>query len=286
MIRECARRFSVQWRVDTMPTMKIQRYFRLLVQFGETKAPELLTIIVLLATPTACQDTEQTANTSGASKSTTSLHGSPWRIMPLGDSITHGDTTYASYRRPLWKALQTAGLNVDFVGSQQTNHGGNPPHVDFDTDHEGHWGWRTDEILQRIEQWAEIHKPDVFLVHLGSNDLFQGQSPQSTLAEMHAIIQAVRLSQPMSVFLIAQIIPTTDPGLNTRIEEMNAGLLTLAREMYTEASPIHLVDQSSGFDPSAHTYDGVHPNTEGEAVMAGRWFARLKALLLSTPKKP
>ncbi len=268
-----------------MPTMKIQRYFCLFAQFGATKTPVLLTIIALLAIPMACQDTQPAANTSDIPESTTSLSASPWQVMPLGDSITQGDTTYASYRRPLWKALQAAGFNVDFVGSQHTIHGGNPPHVDFDTDHEGHWGWRTDEILQRIEQWAEIYKPDMVLVHLGSNDLFQGQSPQSTLAEIRSIIEAVRLSQPMSLFLIAQIIPTIDLGLNKRIKEMNTGLHTLAKEMYTEASPIHLVDQNTSFDPSAHTYDGVHPNTEGEAVMADLWFTKLKTLLLSTPKK-
>src|SRR5262245_54038543 len=70
----------------------------------------------------------------------------PVRIMPLGDSITQADASHDSYRRPLWKSLQSGGYLVDFVGSSSMNHMGGPPVRDFDADHEGHWGWRADEI--------------------------------------------------------------------------------------------------------------------------------------------
>src|SRR5262245_49058971 len=106
---------------------------------------------------------------------TPSPGGSParaTRIMPLGDSITQGNTATDSYRRPLWKRFQDARLDVDFVGSQRDNNGGPPPAADFDLDHEGHWGWRADEILGSIDGWAAAARPDVVLVHRGSNDGF------------------------------------------------------------------------------------------------------------------
>ena len=76
--------------------------------------------------------------------------------MPLGDSITQGNTKHNSYRRPLWIELRKAGYNVDFVGSTRENFKGLSPLSDFDPDHEGHWGWRVDEALERIDGWMRI----------------------------------------------------------------------------------------------------------------------------------
>ena len=44
-------------------------------------------------------------------------------------------------------------------------------------------------------------------------------------------------------------------------------------------SPLTLVDQYSGFDPSTMTYDGTHPNAVGDARMADRWFEKLTPVL-------
>ena len=49
------------------------------------------------------------------------------KIMPLGDSITHGFTNANSYRRVLWKMLTNAGYSVDFVGSLTTGYDGPVP---------------------------------------------------------------------------------------------------------------------------------------------------------------
>src|SRR5687767_179244 len=103
----------------------------------------------------------------------------PYRIMPLGDSITQSDVNHNSYRRPLWKLLQAAHIPVDFVGSLTEHYVprvNDPPNPDFDMDHEGHAGLRTDEILAQIPAWAQTYQPDVVLIHLGTNDLMQGQS--------------------------------------------------------------------------------------------------------------
>jgi hypothetical protein len=44
-------------------------------------------------------------------------------------------------------------------------------------------------------------------------------------------------------------------------------------------SPLTLVDQYSGFDPSTMIYDGTHPNAVGDARMADRWFEKLTPVL-------
>ena len=76
------------------------------------------------------------------------------RILPLGNSITQGKFDLRSYRYALWKKLTDEGILFDFIGSMRTNHKGSPKWPkykgkSFDTDHEGHWGWRVDEILAK-----------------------------------------------------------------------------------------------------------------------------------------
>ncbi len=202
----------------------------------------------------------------------------PTRIMPLGDSITQGDSKHNTYRRPLWIQLRKAGYNIDFVGSTREHVKGHSPLSDFDQDHEGHWGWRVDQVLEKIDGWSRINNPDIVLIHLGTNDLFHGKSPESTLEELWQLVQKLRRTNPRVKLLIAQLIPCGD---TVKIQLFNQGIATLARITTTQESPILAVDQFSGFNAAAgaDTYDGCHPNEAGEKKMASRWFAALKKVL-------
>src|SRR5690349_12885605 len=63
------------------------------------------------------------------------------RVMPLGDSITDGFNVPGGYRVGLWQRLVSGGFSVDFVGT-----GFNGPASLGDHDHEGHSGFRIDQI--------------------------------------------------------------------------------------------------------------------------------------------
>jgi lysophospholipase L1-like esterase len=198
--------------------------------------------------------------------------------MPLGDSITQGNTQTDSYRRQLWKLFQDARLDVDFVGSERDNNGGPPPSNDFDRDHEGHWGWRADEVLGSIEGWARSAQPDVVLIHLGSNDVFADQSNSGTLQELGAIVERLRAANPAVRVLLAQIIPTSRPGRDPQIVDLNAAIPALAARLSSVGSPVVSVDHYTGFDPARETRDGTHPNAAGETKMANRWFEAYRRL--------
>jgi len=236
-----------------------------------------LVLVVLLASCGNGSDGQTTpvipASTTAAAPTAPSER--PLRIMPLGDSITQADSEHDSYRRPLFKSLELEGWSVDFVGSLSSNYRGGPPRNDFDLDHEGHWGWRVDEILEDVRRWVLAEEPDVLLVHLGSNDVFQDQSVASTLDELSRLIDVVREARPDTAFLVAQIIPTTNPNRNRTLRQLNASITSLASKS-TERSKVTIVDHAAGFDPARMTYDGVHPNAEGEIHMADRWLAALK----------
>lgn len=196
-------------------------------------------------------------------------------IVAIGDSITQGDTFRDSFRRPLWLALQADGYDVDFVGSQASNFEGDPPHRDFDWDHEGHWGRRADEVLAGLPGWLQGYEPDIALVHLGTNDLLGDEPYEQIIGELRGIAQAVRDDNPRAVVLLARIIPGTLADYNQRVDTYNGFISELAADMSSAESPVVAIDLRSGFDAASMTHDGVHPNADGEAFMAQRWYEAL-----------
>ena len=202
------------------------------------------------------------------------------KVMPLGNSITEGQNEHASYRYWLWHQLKNAKYDIDFVGSMSR---AAPCCQDYDWDHEGHWGWRTDEILRNISRWAAKYQPDIVLIHLGTNDIFQGQSIASTRAELEQIIDRFRDIRPDVMILIAQIIPGA-VRYHNRVKELNEAVSILARFKNTSHSPVIVVDQFSGFDYRLDTYDGVHPNEIGEKKMAYKWYKALQECFINSSK--
>jgi lysophospholipase L1-like esterase len=195
--------------------------------------------------------------------------------MPLGDSITVSTAPHNSYRYYLWHLLIEHGYRVDFVGSQHGVGNGPPANPDFDMDHEGHAGWRADQILAQIQGWASAATPDVVLLHLGTNDVCQGQTVASTLADIGGIIDVLRSVNPHIRVLLAQLINSS----NCPPQALNAKLPALVDEKNSMESPVVLVDQYSGFNPATMCYDGTHPNDVGDSHMANRWFERLASTL-------
>lgn len=201
-------------------------------------------------------------------------------ILPLGDSITQGDATHVSYRYWLWEALRDAGRGVDFVGSQTENFGGTPSFPDpaFDRDHEGHAGFRADQVRDLLPRAIEGRFVGIALVHLGTNDTLQRQSVDATVKEIGQVIDRLRAQNPYVAILLAQVIPASYAH-GERLVQLNERLPSLVRVKHRAQSPVLLVDQASGFDVEADTYDGVHPNEQGEKKMAARWARALEPLL-------
>ncbi|MFH1102799.1 MAG: SGNH/GDSL hydrolase family protein [Pseudomonadota bacterium] len=203
----------------------------------------------------------------------------PIRIMPLGDSITQGYKGQDSYRRNLWLKLITAGIEADFVGSLKKNYRGKPLHADFDMDHEGHWGWRADHVLAKINEWSAKNTPDIVLLHLGTNDIGTGEEIEETAKEISDIIGTLRKQNSRVSVLLAQIIPVDDEAANKRIKKFNHRLELLAKRIGTTESPVISVNHFDGFDPKSDTDDGVHPNEMGMEKMAETWFQALTRLV-------
>jgi lysophospholipase L1-like esterase len=213
-------------------------------------------------------------------------------ILPLGDSITQANLDRQSYRYPLWIKLIDAGISFDLVGSQNSNPQGNPVWPDyhglsFDRDHEGHGGWRAEQILDSLPLWLNDYTPDIVLLHIGTNDVLDGQSTQSTVDEIKLIIDELRDDNPRVIVLLAKLIPTASPDENQGIVDLNSRMDRIAASKATPVSPVLVVDQNSGFDADQDTYDGIHPNRAGEENIAERWaHAIIQVLPRIAPNHP
>jgi lysophospholipase L1-like esterase len=206
----------------------------------------------------------------------------PVRIMPLGDSITAGP---GCWRALLWNHLQTTGFtNIDFVGSVPD--GGCNFGFSYDGDNEGHGGFAATGIADQnqLPPWLDAAKPDIVLMHLGTNDMWGGFIPTaSVLAAYTKLVGQMRTSNPNMKIIVAQLIPMNPSGCPTcaaSVVGLNGAIPGWAAGLTTAQSPIVVVDQWTGFDTVADTNgDGVHPNDSGFRKMADRWYPPLAQVL-------
>jgi lysophospholipase L1-like esterase len=191
------------------------------------------------------------------------------RVMPLGDSITDGFTTPGGYRIELWQRL-SGRYAVDFVGSAS-----NGPGALGDHDHEGHSGWRIDQLDAKIVTWIRAANPRTVLLHAGTNDLVRDHDVAGAPARLGALVDRIRALAPLAEVFVAQITPIPgDAVLEERVRAFNAEVPAIVAR---RGPRTHLVDQHSGFT-AADLEDGLHPNATGYAKMADRWAAALESV--------
>jgi lysophospholipase L1-like esterase len=194
----------------------------------------------------------------------------PLKVMPLGDSITYGSgsadsrvgnrtgaPTASGYRIDLQNRLGAAGLNVDFVGSQQAGPKG------ADRDHEGHPGWRIDQIAANVDTWLATYQPDVILLHLGTNDMAQNKSVDPTATRLSTLIDQIRAGRPDADIFVQQLVQGHIEPYKSRIAAYNKRIPGIVAG---KDDKVHLVDQSSIGGLSE--FDQLHPNDDGYAKMA------------------
>jgi lysophospholipase L1-like esterase len=191
------------------------------------------------------------------------------RVMPLGDSITDGYNVPGGYRINLWQRMAADGHTVDFVGS-----GSNGPDSLGDHDHEGHNGWRIDQLDANIVGWLQATTPRTVLLHIGHNDLNENHDVPGAPARLSALIDKIRATTPAVELFVAQVIPSTYPELEERVRAYNAAIPGIVAE---KGPRTHLVDMYSAIT-TADLADGVHPTADGYAKMGDRWYEALRSV--------
>jgi lysophospholipase L1-like esterase len=209
----------------------------------------------------------------------------PTRIMPLGDSITGSP---GCWRATLWNRLQSTGFtNIDFVGTLPPQGCGVP----YDGDNEGHGGILATNMANQnqLPAWLSATKPDIVLMHLGTNDVWSNIAPATILAAFGTLVDQMRASNPNMKILVAQILPMNPSNCaecGSRVVAFNNAIPGWVAGKTTTASPIKVVDQWTGFDPSTDTVDGVHSNDAGTQKMSDRWYPPLTSVLTAASIPP
>ncbi|WP_277212388.1 RICIN domain-containing protein [Isoptericola croceus] len=193
------------------------------------------------------------------------------RVMPLGDSITEGTQTPGGYRIGLWQRLANAGHTVDFVGSQS-----NGPASLGDRDHEGHPGWRIDQIDANIVNWLNTSQPDTVLLHIGTNDMLK-DGEATAPDRLSTLIDRITTTAPNAEVFVAQIIPLGWGDGDAAVKTYNAAIPGIVQSKVNAGKNVHLVDMHSALT-AADLEDGVHPTAGGYDKMATVWYDALQSV--------
>jgi lysophospholipase L1-like esterase len=194
------------------------------------------------------------------------------RVMPLGDSITDGTQVPGGYRIGLWQRAVAGGYRVDFVGSQS-----NGPASLGDHDHEGHPGWRIDQIDASVVGWLNTYQPHSVLLHIGTNDVLQNHAVSTAPNRLSALIDHITATVPSAEVFVAQLTPLANAGQEAAVRTFNAAIPAIVQSKVNAGRHVHLVDQHSALT-AADLVDGIHPTAAGYDKMAAAWFAALRSV--------
>ncbi|WP_460806671.1 RICIN domain-containing protein [Micromonospora zhanjiangensis] len=194
------------------------------------------------------------------------------RVMPLGDSITEGTQVPGGYRIGLWQRVNGAGYRVDFVGSQY-----NGPASLGDHDHEGHPGWRIDQIDANIVGWLRNTTPHSVLLHIGTNDILQNYNVSTAPNRLSSLIDKITSTVPDAEVFVAQLIPLSNSGQESAVRTFNAAIPGIVQGKVNAGKRVHLVDMHSALT-TGDLIDGIHPTAGGYDKMAAVWYNALQGV--------
>ncbi|MBN2292352.1 MAG: hypothetical protein JXM70_08005 [Pirellulales bacterium] len=242
----------------------------------------------------------------------------PIRIMPLGDSITAGQTdpnwVYPfsfSYRGSLYTQLTDAGYDFQFVGDSPEPWNGIPygvPPVIVGPDlrtagQDGHHGYAGSRITNLINGSGydpgivaamNADQPDLVLLMVGINDLYyygNGGNPTAIMDQLKSLTDLILGTKPNVNMIVAQINPYNDGSLTNSVVDYNNYIKdTLVPDYVSAGYNVSTVDQYSNFVDTNGTinlslYSNiVHPNAAGYELMADTWFDGIEAIGPITPE--
>ena len=171
----------------------------------------------------------------------------PQTILALGDSLTYGQGVGRddAYPAQLERALHAKGFtNYTIVNS-------------------GVSGERTDEVLKRLEKELDVHAPDLVILTIGANDVFQRKGLDSVERNIELIIEQIQ-GRDITVLLSGMRVATFLGGNYTKE----------FKEIYPRLAVkynVRMVDHflaGVGGKTELNQKDLIHPTKEGYEIIA------------------
>ncbi|KAI3328847.1 carbohydrate esterase family 3 protein [Ustulina deusta] len=214
-------------------------------------------------------------NTSTSNTLSTPLgSGIPLRVMFLGASVTRGDVSIGKlgFRSPLRDRLGALGNPVNFVGSQRVG-------AFKDNDLEAYPGNRIDQIHDHSTRIVPSTKPNVFVLHVGSNDCLQKHDTVNAGQRMRDLINYLFVTSPQATIIMSTLLTNTVRDKEPCILDLNIQIRKLASDLQREGRPIVMAEMhcEQGLPdrpvPADISADGTHPYDHGYALMADIFFS-------------
>jgi acyl-CoA thioesterase-1 len=181
------------------------------------------------------------------------------KIVFLGDSITAG---YGLDPEAAYPALIQDKLEAE--------------NLDFEVVNAGVSGDTTAGGLRRIAWVLRGSQPEIVVIALGGNDGLRGVPVEETRDNLRRMVDKIRELSPDSRILLAGMRMPESMGLDYA-ERFFESFAIVAEEKGVARLPFLLVDV--GGDPAMNQSDEIHPNAEGQRVIAQTVWEQLKPLL-------
>ncbi|MER5581020.1 SGNH/GDSL hydrolase family protein [Streptomyces asoensis] len=203
------------------------------------------------------------------------------RFMPVGDSMTIGSTGDHTWRHRMWRHLcSTYGGPFTLVGPRETlyDKAADSPasyayaDPDFPRGHLAGWGEGWLHMAPLIGEAVRTTRADVLLVSLGLIDLGFYTNAEQTAQNARAFVAGARAANPRIAMVWLPVIhnvrAANDPPFAAQVARFNELLAKTAADLDEPASPILLASVPPTWDIDTDTYDGTHPNANGEHQLA------------------
>src|SRR5213083_101114 len=187
------------------------------------------------------------------------------RILVLGDSLSEGFQLKPSevYPALLANKLRAAGLNFQVTNASQT-------------------GGTTEGGLERLPGHLK-RKIDIFILELGINDAFRGVPVDQSQNNLQQMIDKVKARNPNVPVIIAGMqLPNF--AADDYVSAFGKIFAELAAKNGGALVP-YLLEDVAG-DPSLNLPDGIHPNADGQKILAKNVWRVLEPIACKTAAEP
>ncbi len=206
----------------------------------------------------------------------------PYRVMPIGDSITSGvesntgsggtpaSNVRVGYRKFLKDKLTAAGYSIDFLGSRSEGKDAGLS----DSQHNGYPGEDDSFVGDNVMQWLNRNAADIILMHIGTNGT---KSHTNNLTSAANSIDRWEQQNHALTVMQAKIIARADSQASAnKVINFNNLIKSFINNRKNSGDRIFEVDQFQVIsNATLLSADRLHPRSEGYNLMAEKWKNRL-----------
>ena len=121
------------------------------------------------------------------------------------------------------------------------------------------------QISSAADHAIRAYKPNIILLHAGTNDLSRGENPPDPISDapdrLGQLIDKCVSSNPDAAIIVAQIINAADSESESRIQKFNKAVPGIAEQRADEGHHVTVVDMSSL--TTSYLADNFHPSDLG-----------------------